>query len=61
MRSEVIKAQYMSGDVIYVQYVRNYVIVLRSTHLEVTVKQEILGTPYMRYFLSMGIAVQHFQ
>ena len=51
----------MRSDVIWVQYVRSYVIVLRSTHLEVSAKQEILGTPYMRHFLSMGMEVQHFQ
>ena len=39
----------MRSDVIWVQYVRSYVIVMRNTHLEVTEKQEILGTPYMRF------------
>ena len=43
----------MLNDVIWVQYMRSYVIVLRSTHPEVTVKQEIFGTPYIRYFLSI--------
>ena len=53
----------MCNDVIWVQFVRSYAIVLRSSHLEATAKQGILGAPYiyMRFFLSMVMEVQYFQ
>ena len=40
---------------------RSYVIVQRSNNLAATAKQEILGTPYTRFFLSMVMVVQHFK